>query len=273
MTTKKTALILGALLCCGLAGCGIPKDQYNAKVQEAQQLKDSLDAAAQHNIELQNQLNQMRAEHQLMSAKLAQLGQDVQSLLGEKSMLSSDLEETRAREARLRAEREAQVARMAKYREIIEKFKTLVDSGKLKIRLVNGQMVVEMASNILFDTGKAELSAEGKEALLQLAAILATIDDRKFQVAGHTDNVPIRSKKFPSNWELSTARAVTVVKYMQDNGVNPTSISAAGYAEFSPADTNDTAEGQAANRRIEITLLPNWDELPDLSDLEKDVKK
>jgi chemotaxis protein MotB len=265
--------MIGAAMLCGLAGCGVPEEQYNAKVKEALQLKDSLDAAANHNVELQNQLNQMRAEHQLLSSKLMQLGQDVQSLLGEKSMLSTDLEETRAREARLRAEREAQATRMAKYREIIEKFKALVDSGKLKIRVVNGKMVVEMASNILFDTGKADLSDEGKEALLQLASILATIPDRQFQVAGHTDNVPIRSRKFPSNWELSTARAVTVVKYLQENGVNPTAVSAAGYAEFAPAASNDTPDGQAANRRIEITLLPNLDELPDLSDLEKDVKK
>jgi len=270
---RNLSVIFSAIALLALAGCGIPEEQYNAKVKEALELKNNLNAAAKANMDLQNQLNQMRAENQLMMTKLEQLGQNVQALLGEKSVLSTDLEETRAREARLRAEKEAQMARMAKYREIIEKFKALVNSGKLKIRIVNGKMVVEMASNILFDTGKAELSDEGKEALLQLASILQTITDRQFQVAGHTDNVPIKSKKFPSNWELSTARAVTVVKFLQTNGVSPAAISAAGYAEFAPAATNDSAAGQSANRRIEITLLPNLDELPDLSDLEKDFNR
>jgi chemotaxis protein MotB len=255
-----------------VAACGIPEEQYNAKVKEALKLKKDLNAASASNMSLTAQLQQMRAENKMLAAKLQELGQNVESLLGEKSLLASDLQETKAREARLRAEREAQQKRMAKYRKVIEKFKELVDSGKLKIRIVDGQMVVEMASNILFNSGKAKLSEEGEAALAQLASVLMTIKDRKFQVAGHTDNVPIKSKKFPSNWELSSARAVTVVKFLQEQGVNPANLSAAGFAEYRPAQSNDTEAGRAANRRIEITLLPNLDELPDLSDLEKDIK-
>ena len=268
-----TRIILFAFSMGLVSACGIPEEQYQAKVNEANKLKQDLDAAAQTNMQLQQQLSKMRAESQMMAAKLQELGQNVQNLLGEKSSLATDLEATRAREAALRAEQEAQRARMAKYRAVIDKFKDLVNSGKLKIRIVNGQMVVQMASNILFETGKADLSQEGKDALVDLAAILQTIKDRKFQIAGHTDNLPIHSRKFPSNWELSSARAVTVVKFLQDNGVNPTDISAAGFAEFQPTASNETEEGKAANRRIEITLLPNLDELPDLSDLEKEIKK
>jgi chemotaxis protein MotB len=264
-------------LFCGLvaavlaAGCGIPEEQYNAKVMEADRLKKDLAAAADAQKILEAQLDQVRGENRTLAGRLSELGDDVAKLLGEKSALSTDLEQTRDREARLRREQEAQRARMAKYRQVIEKFRSLVSSGKLKIRIVHGRMVIELASNILFTSGKADLSEEGMAALTELAQILMTIPDRNFQVAGHTDNVPIDSKKFPSNWELSTARAVTDVKFLQEAGVDAVHLSAAGYAEYMPAQPNDTEAGRSANRRIEITLMPNLDELPDMSELEGEV--
>jgi chemotaxis protein MotB len=272
MTLRHEIRLFPVLVAAVLAvGCGIPEEQYNAKVMEAERLKKDLAAAALQQKNLEGQLETVRQENQTLAGRLSELGDDVAKLLGEKSELSTDLQQTRDREARLKREQEAQRARMAKYRQVIEKFKSLVDSGKLKIRIQRGQMVVEMASNILFDVGKADLSDEGKAALSELATILMTIPDRNFQVAGHTDNVPIDSKKFPSNWELSSARAVTVVKFLQQAGVDPVHLSAAGYAEYLPAQPNDTEVGKSANRRIEITLMPNLDELPDLSGLEGDI--
>jgi chemotaxis protein MotB len=84
--------------------------------------------------------------------------------------------------------------------------------------------------------------------------------------------VPITSGKFPSNWELSTARAVSVVTFLQEMGVNPAYLAAAGYGEYNPAADNTSEDGKAQNRRIEITLMPNLNELPDLSDLEKELQ-
>jgi chemotaxis protein MotB len=248
--------------------CGIPEEEYNAKVLEANELKKQLDAANQSNADLSAKVEALQVENGTLANRLSELGENVQKLLGEKGALATDLAATREREARLRKEQEAQRARMAKYRKVIEKFQALVTSGKLKIRIVRGRMVVEMASNILFPSGKADLHDEGKNALAELAAILKTIPDRDFQVAGHTDNVPIRSKRFKSNWELSTARAVTVVKFLQEAGVGPARLSASGYAEYQPAADNNTEAGKAANRRIEIVLMPNLDELPDLSGLD-----
>ncbi len=271
-STFKVAVLLSLVGLMSVA-CGPSQEEYDALLNNANKLKEQLASTEQSNSELQSKLDQMNSENKKMASKLAELGQNVEALLGQKSELASDLEATRQREAKLRAEQEAQKKRMAQYRKVIKQFQELVDSGKLKIRIVDGQMVVQMASSILFETGKASLSEEGKAALTELAGILATIPDRKFQIAGHTDNVPINSKKFPSNWELSSARAVNVVKYLQENGVDPRNVSAAGYAEYRPSETNDTPEGKAANRRIEITLLPNLNELPDLSDLEKDIRK
>jgi chemotaxis protein MotB len=267
------SLVAFALLAVYALGCGIPEEQYNAKVQEAEQLKADLAAATEANKKLEQEMFDMRAENQILANRLGELGDDVQKLLGEKSALSADLKATRDREARLRKEQEAQRARMAKYRQVIEKFKSLVSSGKLKIRIVRGRMVVEMASEILFPSGKSKLHEEGQAALAELAGVLMTISDREFQVAGHTDNVPINTGKFKSNWELSAARAVTVVKFLQDAGVDAKNLSAAGYSEFQPAASNDTESGKAKNRRIEIVLMPNLDELPDMSEIETELDR
>ena len=254
-----------------IIGCGIPEEQYNAKVEEVNRLKSAIDEATAANNKLLEEISVLSAENQTLAGRLAELGENVQQLLGEKGKLASDLAATREREARLRREQETQRARMAKYRQVIAKFKELTSSGKLKIRIVRGMMVVEMSSNILFPSGKSSLHEEGQDALLELAEVLKTIPDRNFQIAGHTDNVPIRTGRFKSNWELSAARAVTVVKFLQEAGVDPSHLSASGYAEFQPSKSNDTSQGKAANRRIEIILVPNLDELPDLKEIEGEL--
>ena len=110
-------------------------------------------------------------------------------------------------------ERQAQ-ARLETFRNMVDKFRKMIDSGKLRVRIERGRMVVELSENILFDSGKADLKKDGQPALSEVASVLASIPDRDFQIAGHTDNVPIKSAQFPSNWELSTARAVTVARFL-----------------------------------------------------------
>ena len=96
---------------------------------------------------------------------------------------------------------------------------------------------------------------------------LRTVSARSFQVSGHTDNLPIKSKEFPSNWELSTERAVVVVKFLAQQGVNSGVLSAAGYGEFDPVAPNTDANNRSRNRRIEISLVPNIEELISLPEL------
>lgn len=265
MSSKR--ILLAALAVTLLAGCHPTEEEYNAKVMEVNKLKANLDEAAKDNKKLREDIDVLKGENATLANRLNELGENVQKLLGEKGELASDLAATREREARLKKEQETQRARLAKYREVIEKFRALVTSGKLKIRIVRGRMVVEMSSNILFPSGKDTLLDEGQAALAELALILKTIPDRDFQVAGHTDDVPIKNKDFKSNWELSTARAVTVVKFLQEQGVDPKRLAASGYAEYQPAASNTSEDGKAQNRRIEIVLTPNLDELPDLSGL------
>ena len=107
----------------------------------------------------------------------------------------------------------------------------------------------------------------GQEAVAQVAEALSGFTDRQFLVAGHTDDKPIHTARFASNWELSTERAVTVTRFLVSKSMKPESLGAVGYGEFDPVVGNDTDEHRAQNRRIEIQLQPNLSELPSMEDL------
>ena len=245
-------VILGAATAALMAACGVPQEKYDADMKA---LNDELAKAQDELANANAELSGLRSEKGNLENQLANLKKEIERLTGESSANAKLVE--------------AAKKRLETFRKMLEKFQSMVESGKLKIKIVNNKMLVEMQSAILFPSGKAELSDEGKEALTEVAKILADISDRKFQVAGHTDNVPIKKRRFKSNWDLSSARAVAVVKHLIENGVQAENISAAGYAETQPAASNETEEGKAQNRRIEIVLQPNLDELPDLSSLEK----
>jgi chemotaxis protein MotB len=121
-----------------------------------------------------------------------------------------------------------------------------------------------LPNDVLFDSGRTEIKRDAQATLGKIAQVLSTIADRHFLVSGHTDNVPIHTDRFASNWELSTARAVEVTKYLIARGMRPQALAAAGHGEYDPAASNDTPETRALNRRIEIVLQPNLTELPSL---------
>src|SRR5205814_2173153 len=115
--------------------------------------------------------------------------------------------------------------------------------GKLQVAVRRGRMIVKLPAGVLFPSGSAELSPEGKPALDEVAKVLRQFRDRQFIVAGHTDNVPIGPSSYKSNWELSTARAVTVTEYLIKKRMSARNLSAAGYAEFDPVISNRTPAG------------------------------
>ncbi len=166
-------------------------------------------------------------------------------------------EATRTELAELRKEKEETDARSALLDDFVKKFKSMIDAGHLSIDVMRGRIVLALQSEVLFDTAKAEITPEGRATLAEIARTLKTVRGRKFQVAGHTDTLPIHSAEFPSNWELSSARAVEVVKWLVAEGVPPAMLSATGYGEFEPAAKNTRSAQRAKNRRIEITLEPN----------------
>jgi len=258
---KAVLLPISFLLAATAFGCGYSEEEMQVKRDRIDQLTRALDKLEQDHQGLQDRFKVASLENAQLSQRLQQMGMSVEDSKKSMDELNKLVEELRTKE------RQAQ-ARLATFRNMLEKFNKMIASGKLRVRIVRGRMVVELSENILFDSGKSELKKEGTAALQEVAAVLGSIPDREFQIAGHTDNVPIKSGKFASNWELSTARGVTVARSLSAQGVPANRLSAAGYAETQPVASNDTPEGRAQNRRIEIVLMPNLDELPDLSSLE-----
>jgi chemotaxis protein MotB len=221
----------------------------------------ALAAARAETYATQKDLDDATAVNQQLHNELIRLGKDSDQLLAAKGALASSLDQAKARLEELRKAQAAAEARSALYRELALKFKRMIDQGDLQITLRSGRMVLVLPNDVLFDSGKASVSGRGKEALGQVAAGLVTIQGRRFQVAGHTDNQPIRFSGFASNWQLSSERALAVVNILIQEGMHPDTLSAAGYGEFDPVASNDAPETKGKNRRIEITLQPNIDEL------------
>jgi chemotaxis protein MotB len=234
-------------------------------LKQAQELVEQRDRAlADAQVSAQNQqtkLDDTTAQNVQFRTELERLGKNADALLTEKGTLASALAEAKARLEELRKAQAASDARAALFHQLALKFQKMIDAGQLKITLRDGRMVIELANDVLFESGQTAIKPEGQKAVAQVASILRTIPNRRFQVAGDTDNVPIETARFPSNWELSAARAVEVVRLLIAKGVRPGLLSAAGYGEFDPITPNDTPAGKAKNRRIEITLQPNIEEL------------
>jgi chemotaxis protein MotB len=256
-----TRLILLALL----GGCGISEDIYNAKVAELNKTKAALDEEQRSAAEAKKKCDDIQAkldsENAMLKTKLKSLGQDLSSTTANLDMAKKRMEEmAKAQQA---AEKRAQ-----QFRDMVAKFKSMIDAGKLQVEIRNGLMLVKLPDNILFDPGKTDLKPAGQEAIKQVTAILAGIEGRKFQVTGHTDNKPLsHHSAFKSNWELSTQRAVEVVKFMSKNGMDEKRLSAAGYADTLPVGDNGSEDGRRQNRRIEIVVVPNIEDLPPMDDL------
>jgi chemotaxis protein MotB len=274
MTLRNTrsfaALALLLSLAYAAVGCG-PSDTERRAVARVAELEGQLHDSEETRQGLEAHIAELEQQNQTLADRLTALGQDVEGLRAERSSLSTSLSDTQRALDELRAREAAASARLAAFRAMLERFRAMIDSGQLHVRVVRNRMVVELPAGVLFDAGDDALKPEGQQIVENITAILVSIEGRQFQIAGHTDATPIHSRRWASNWELSTARAVSVARFMLDHGMPADRISAAGYADTQPVDTNDTDAGRQNNRRIEIVLLPNIDELPDLSSLTGDA--
>jgi chemotaxis protein MotB len=171
------------------------------------------------------------------------------------------LDATQAELEQLRRGRADAEARLKAFQLVTARLQKMIDAGKLKVLVRDGRMIVKLPERILFPSGSAELGKDGGTAIREIASILRQFSDRRFMVAGHTDNVPAGGK-YKSNWDLATARAVVVTEQLVSGGMNAAKLVAAGYGPYEPIATNGTEVGRAENRRIEIVLLPNIEELP-----------
>jgi len=181
------------------------------------------------------------------------------------STTEQNLKATQAELEQLRQQRQDAERRLELVKELTAKFQKMIDTGKLKIAVRHGRMIVKLPAEVLFPSGSAELSPGGKATLAEVASVLKTDPTRKLMVAGHTDNQPIADSQYRSNWALSADRAVTVTEFLVANGIRPNNLVAAGYAEHDPVSENRTGPGRQDNRRIELVIQPPaLQELPGL---------
>jgi chemotaxis protein MotB len=242
----RSVVLLAAL---SVAACGVPEAKYNAA------LKDAQDARAEQ-----------KKNDEAQQKRIAELEDEIKKLKGEVAghVSSSEANQKELEELRRAKAQAEQTAKL--FKEFVARFKKLTDAGKLKIVARQGRLVLQLQNDVLFDVFKTDIKPAGKAALIEIAQTLKTVPNRKFQVAGHTDVFPINTKEFPSNWELSTARAIEVVKLLVANGVQPHVLSASGYSMYDPL-----GKDAAKNRRTEIVLVPNIEELihiPELKQME-----
>lgn len=178
--------------------------------------------------------------------------------------MQSNLSATKDELTALRAQRVETEKRMAAIADIQAQFAKMIDTGQLKIASRRGSLVVELPAEVLFPSGSAQLSEKGELAVLEVGLILKRFPDRRFLVVGHTDNVPLKSTTMADNWELSTARALTVTRFLVKAGMKPAALVPAGVGEHDPLTPNASSADRQRNRRIEIALLPAITELPPL---------
>ena len=250
------------------AGC-VKKSTFEAlQAQRATELQEA-EALRVQLVTTEAQRDQITKEKGELQKKLTASETKNTKLLSDQSQLQASIDEMQSA-LREQARRQAEVeARIASFKALLDRFRPLIDTGKLKVQIVEGRMVLILATDILFDKGSAELSEDGRLAIADVATALATFPERSFQVEGHTDNDPIATKRYPSNWDLAADRALNVVKAMVESGLPATQISGASYGEVKPVASNEDDEGKTQNRRIEIVILPDLSKLPGFDELQR----
>ena len=287
MSTTRVCVALAMAL--SLAGCvkksthEALQSQYDAAQAELASTREALSgeqgksksleealAEEQKKVEaLDAEIKRVSGELKAASQRGDKLQDELTNVVKDRSRLKSSVEEMKIALEALEKQRARTDARVAEYKKLLGRFKSLIDAGKLKVKVVGGRMVVELPSDILFASGSVELSEDGIASIREMTQVLAEMKGRQFQVEGHTDNEPIRTARFPNNWSLAAGRAIAVSGIMIEAGLSPENVSAASYGEFHPVASNDSDAGRASNRRIEIVLVPDFSILPGFEELEQ----
>lgn len=259
------------------SGCLVAESTYLKKVEEADGLSKELAELQQthkklvlENAALKTKFNRLtedaavltsdkkqlegilRAKSDTLSKNISELRQQVAELKVENSKLNDDVTE-------LQKAKEEKVKEVSStYEQLLSSMKNEISKGQVTISELKGKLTVNMEAAILFDSGRADVMPEGLDILGKMVETLKNVKDKAIRIEGHTDVVQITgglARIFPTNWELSAARAINVTKFLQQQGINPRNLSAAAFAEHKPVADNSTKEGRAKNRRIEITLV------------------
>jgi len=271
-------------LAWALGGC-VSMGKFELKEKEASDTARSLQELQQKYSDLNRENSGLKTRTEKLDSDIAGLAKDKETLTAEikklndilkakSDELSREISEIRQRSSDLenennRLKEETANLRKAKaeeaqktsrtYEEMLEKMKNEISQGQVTISELKGKLTVNLVDAILFDSGKSEVKPAGLVVLQKVIDILKPLKDKAIRIEGHTDNVQISdslSRRYPTNWELSSARAINVTRYLQQQGLDPTMLSAVAYGEHHPVARNDSEEGKTRNRRIEIILVP-----------------
>lgn len=262
-----------AVLVTGAAGAGgYFTYKYREDVKDVRSAGASCTKQAQ---ELEGQLAAEKASLETRDSQLAECkttleaaGAKGKEMEAQLVQLSSNLSASVEELATLRAQRAEAEKRLAAMADIQKQFAEMIGAGQLAVTARRGSLVLSLPSEVLFASGSADVSEKGTLAVLEIGIILKKLDDRRFMVLGHTDDVPLKGSTYKDNWELSTARALNVTRTLVKAGMDPKNLVPAGVGEHDPI-----GKDRARNRRIEIVLLPAISELPPLPDLAAAPKK
>lgn len=232
-----TRFVVTLAAALALTSCGISDNVY---MRDINRMKDDVAAA-----------NEER-DAELRARQACQ--KELQAQSSRTTLTDQELQRTLVRVDQLERISERQKQVVERLRQELDKF---VQAGQLKVDVIHGQFTVSIGEKLLFPSGKAKLKGSARDALREVAQILASVPDRHYQVAGHTDNVG--NDKF--NWKLSGDRARAVMDFLVNHGMPENRISYAGFGEHLPAAPNDTHEGRAENRRVEVVLVPDMEEI------------
>jgi len=246
MGKSMSLMVVVVAIALAMGGCTVMGSTYTKKVNEADNnarelaaLQQKYEALTTDLVKTTGERNKVVTDNKALENEIARLRQDI---------------------AALQKAQEEKVQKVSKtYEDLLVKMKSEVAKGQMTISELKGKLTVNMVDAVLFDSGKAEVKGGGQAILKKIVSVLKDVKDKSIRIEGHTDNVPITgmlAKKYPTNRELSAARAINVTRYLQEQGIDPANLSAIAFGEYKPVASNDTPEGKAKNRRIEIILVP-----------------
>lgn len=282
MAKFRTLIVLAALL--SALGC-VSSGKYQERLTDIGNLKSNVLSLEETLKQKETELAKLNKEYEDLKKQDLALSEDNKNLndilKAKKDELNTDIAELRAKlanrevdifslqkhmdelsqeKAQAISEKEKSIAELKKtYDSMVGAMQEEMQKGEVTITQLKDKLTLSMVEAILFDSGSSKVKKNGEKVLDRVAEILKKVTDKQIRIEGYTDNVRIGAglvEKFPTNWELSTARASNVVRYLQQDGIDPQLLGACGYSEYRPIALNDTDEGKAKNRRIEVVLIP-----------------
>ncbi len=269
---RSGGLLVGALLLALGAGCGPSQEEYDKKVREVEDLQNRLAAEQAASRKAQGELADAKARVEQLKEQLRAAGVDISNLNANLEQQARALEDYKKRAEQLEAIRQ-------RFELLRKKLDELTKFG-LKVQIRKGRIVIQLPGDVLFDSGRETLKKEGKDILVKIAEVIRNdkgLGSRTYQVAGHTDNQRYQGT-FKDNWGLSGMRAREVLTFLvappgKDNkeggGLNQNNHSAVGYGDTDPVADNSNADGRQQNRRVELVVMPNVEEMIDLKTIAK----